>query len=133
MTSLYVLVRILRDKNRDKDFIYITLVILMLLYGIFQTPLDAVFLQDQMQKKDWLRIFLFFAWYTNFIVHWLFPMFFVETGIVILSLKNPKNAMLDSRDTVASCSPDGIQGQVHPFHNEKKNTNSSVTKAVRCI
>ena len=88
-----------------------------------------------MQKKDWLRIFLFFAWYTNFIVHWLFPMFFVETGIIILSLKNPKNILLDSRETVASTSPDGIQGQgqVHPYHNEKKNASTSLTKAVRCM
>ena len=35
LTSLYVLVKILKDKNRDKDFIYIALVSLMLLYGIF--------------------------------------------------------------------------------------------------
>ena len=55
-----------------------------------------------------MKVFLFFAWYTNFIVHWLFPMFFVETGIIIKSLKDSKPTLLDSRDTVASTDPEGI-------------------------
>ena len=75
--SLVLLMSILCSPNRSKDPLYIIIVVLMLLYGIFETPLNAVFLLNEIQDESYLNWFLFFAFYINFVLHWLFPIQFV--------------------------------------------------------
>ena len=74
VASLVLLFALTNHANHSKDRIYILIVGFMFLYGVFETPLNAVFLLNEVQPKKWLQVFLFFAFYTNFMVHWLFPM-----------------------------------------------------------
>ena len=84
--SLVLFYYLCKGRNREKDKIYLLIVGFMFLYGVFITPLSAVFLLNELQPHVWLQVFLFFAFYTNFMVHWLFPMQFLQTGIIIKRL-----------------------------------------------
>ena len=77
IVSFFLLISILKSPLREKDPLYILIVVFMLFYGIFETPLNAEFLVNEKQEEAWLDFFLFCAFYTNFMVHWLFPMQFI--------------------------------------------------------
>ena len=47
--SCVLLYSIFKSPNREKDKVYIIIVVLMLLYGIVETPLNAVFLINEVQ------------------------------------------------------------------------------------
>ena len=49
VTSLALLLAIIKSPKREKDPLYIIIVFFMLLYGIFETPLNAVFLLNELQ------------------------------------------------------------------------------------
>ena len=48
LASLVLLIGIIKSPKREKDPLYIVIVFFMVLYGIFETPLNAVFLLNEL-------------------------------------------------------------------------------------
>ena len=96
IVSLLLLISICRSPQRDKDPLNILIVVLMLFYGINETSLNyELQLYGYFDERTLLSYLTsFVGYYTFLMVHWLFPMQFIQTGLIIQKFrKNQGHAL----------------------------------------